>query len=444
MSNPKTFSKRIINNALAGILDLVFSKITNILIFVLLVRLLGERDIAAIGIGTSYLILVAYLDLAPIRVLLRDYPKISSDQSERDRFLTAMFLFWCFQAITMLIVGFCVANFILDHLNYTYIKLLFIALTLDFIALTLDGWIKTIFYSAIRQGTATRIGLCVSVMRFASLSSLFFYPSLKNYSLILIAISLCGCLIWFSAFIIFFKYRPKLNKNDIRGLFRSLLDYGVWYHLNRSFFDTLLVVGTAILAWFASASEVADYSIALRFTSLLLILPGQLAQAIQLSLSHTTENKIRFDVLNAGLKTAGLIGFFQIVFIMILGNWILNLFFGKIMNDNILLYVRLISIGSFFMVFSYPFFSAMNNFTNLFHAWSRLFLPLLIIGVAIYYIAAFTAGARGMAVANVIVYSMTTIGMYIFLSVKWPFPIRLKTLSLRERELLKQMFRKSS
>jgi hypothetical protein len=55
---------------------------------------LRASDIAAIGIAAGYLVFVSYLDLSPVRALLRDFPRFARDREARDRLFTGLAGFW--------------------------------------------------------------------------------------------------------------------------------------------------------------------------------------------------------------------------------------------------------------------------------------------------------------------------------------------------------------
>ncbi len=70
-------SRRIFSNTTAAIADQLITKLGTTLVFVVLVRILPAEDIATIGIATSYIVVVQYLDVGLIRILLRDYARLS-------------------------------------------------------------------------------------------------------------------------------------------------------------------------------------------------------------------------------------------------------------------------------------------------------------------------------------------------------------------------------
>ncbi len=64
-------SRRIFSNTTAAIADQLITKIGTTLAFVVLVRILPANDIATLGIATSYMVVVSYLDVGLIRILLQ-------------------------------------------------------------------------------------------------------------------------------------------------------------------------------------------------------------------------------------------------------------------------------------------------------------------------------------------------------------------------------------
>jgi hypothetical protein len=98
-------SRRIFSNTTAAIADQLIGKIGTTLAFVVLVRILPVGDIATLGIATSYMVIVAYLDVGLIRILLRDYVKIAQSRELRDRHITAYFAFWGLQMAAIIAVS---------------------------------------------------------------------------------------------------------------------------------------------------------------------------------------------------------------------------------------------------------------------------------------------------------------------------------------------------
>src|SRR6185295_16141517 len=148
-------SSKIFSNTTFAIADQLITKVGTTIAFVVLVRILGPADIAALGIATSYMVVVAYLDVGLIRILLRDYAKMADQRDLRDRHITAYFAFWAIQMAAIVVVTALMQWLVLRPLGIPGLALLFWALTIDFMALVLQDWIKTLFYADLRQGLVT-------------------------------------------------------------------------------------------------------------------------------------------------------------------------------------------------------------------------------------------------------------------------------------------------
>ena len=141
-------SRRIFSNTTAAIADQFIGKIGTTLAFVVLVRILPSGDIATLGIATSYMVVIAYLDVGLIRILLRDYARMAGSRELRDRHITAYFAFWALQMAAIVTVTALMQWLVLDTLHIPGLALLFWALTADFMAATQS---PTNAGSAIRQ-----------------------------------------------------------------------------------------------------------------------------------------------------------------------------------------------------------------------------------------------------------------------------------------------------
>lgn len=434
--NNYSFGKKILSNTVFSLLDLILTKSSTVLIFVLLVRLLPEQDIAAIGICTGYLVFIAYLEVGASRVLLRDYSKIAENKHKRNQLFTALILFWLFQTLIMLFICLGLHLFVLSKLKITGISFLFFALTIDFIALSFQDSVKTALFSSFQQFTATRVNFFSIILRCLSCILLIFYPSLNLYSYILIFISSFNFILWSWIFHSTFKFHPIFAQSTFTTLIRSLNSYGVWDHLNRMSIDTLFMIDLVILSWFASTHEISSYTIALRVTSLLFIIPLQFQRSLQLTISNYDDNAKIDRAINSGIKITFLISILQLLFMIFCGTLLLNLLFGETVNQNLIQYTIIVSIAVAIMNFSWPFLSIVNNLCNLREVFFSVFLISLIFGIIIYMITAYLWGALGVAYGNIINYLFLLSALIIFTRKKYPFSFNLKVLDIDEKKFL--------
>ncbi len=436
-----SLGRRVVNNTTFAILDLILTKTGTVAVFILLVRILEGRDIAAIGIATGYLVQVAYLDIAPIRILLRDYPKIAGNPAKRDRLLTPLFLFWGFQALAMLLLCLGLQFLVLRRLDLPGIQFLFFALTVDFIALTFQDWIKTIFYTDFQQGRATAISCIFMTARLACYGALFFEPALDTYSWLLIATSLAGFVLWGAAFQMRFHFRPVLNGRTVSILRESLSSYGIWDHLNRMAIDTLFSIDVVILSWIAldRIEDIGSYTIALKFTSLLFLIPMQMHRSLQVVLSNSNDREKRTRAINSFIKVNFIVSVAQYLVVVFFGGLLIRLLFGGNAGPGVLQYTIIIATGVTIMNLGWPFMSIVNNLCNIARAFLIVFLPNLLFGLAFYMGAAVRWGALGMAYANIVIYTMLALGLVAFTVRQYPFPFRFELITEEERSLLREL-----
>jgi O-antigen/teichoic acid export membrane protein len=429
---------QVATNTGAAILDVVLIKLAQIVVFALLVRALDTTAIAAIGIATGYLVLIAYADVSPIRVLLRDYPRLASDERATNRLLTGMFLFWLAQSATMLAITGLLQLTVIAALDVPGLALVFFAIVVDFMALSFREWIKTVFYAGLRQGIATAIGSAEALTRLACFSLVLIWPSLEVYAWLLLALAAGGFLCWTVAFLACFHYRPVVDRDVLPALVRSIVDYGIWDHLNRTALDTLFLIGTVVLSWSARLDEIAHYSIALRFTSLLLLVPMQLGRALQIALAYLPPER-RSAVINTGLKVCALLSLGQLAMIAVLGEALLHLLFGADLDPAVLTYTLVLTLGATMLNLGRPLISVTNNFTDLRQTFGRVYLPLLVVGLGIYVIAAAWGGAIWLAWANLLAYTLVTMSLAVYVARHCPFRLRPELLSTTERAFLRDL-----
>lgn len=426
MTNPSgELSRNVGTNTRLAIIELIITKIANITAFIILIRLLDYSEIAAIGIASGYLVFMAYLDVSPIRVLLRDYPKLSGNKNRMNEQLSALFLFWGMQTLMMLLVCYVIQITILKNLGLEGLLFLFFAMTVDFIGLTFHGWLKVVFYAEFKQSIATRLALLFASVRFLCYLSLIISPSLEYYAWILFITSLLIMSTWWLIFVRSFSFRWVVHGSTFRIMKDSLGDYGAWDHLNRSVIDTLFLIDTAILVWFVSTLNVSDYTVAMKFTSLLFLIPMQLHLALQLMLSHTEGRERQSEVIGAFVKLTFLVSILQFVFVMFLGDFAMLILFGDSISQNSVLYAQIQTLAIAIMSVSLPFLSVLNNFCNLRSGFFCVFLPNLIFGIALYVFASYRWGTLGIAWANVIAYSSISITLILYIRKDHPFSLNL-------------------
>jgi O-antigen/teichoic acid export membrane protein len=407
---------------------------------------LPEHQIAAIGIAAGYLTILSYFEVGVVRVLLRDYPKIADDPETRDRVFSALFIAWLFQSIFILIIAGVLLVTVLTNLAVPTLRLLFFAMAIDLLVLSWREWLKVVFFAAFRQRIATIIGFFLTLLRLCTYVALLIWPSLHTYAYILIGMAIFAFIVWASVFIKIFHFRPKFDQETPHIILQALSSYGIWEHLNRMTVVTLFQIDTVVLSWFAAQrlDEIGNYTIALTFGSMFFIVPRQLHVSLQVVLSNYDDDPKRHAAINSFFKLNLVISIAQLVFVFLVGKWIVQFLFGKDVDPTVVEYVYILIIGITVMNLSWPYRSVINALGNLRQAFLTAFLPILLLGLLIYILAAANWGALGVAYANIAVYTCLAFAVTKFARTQFAFPLRLRLLTGDERKLLNELIGRKS
>lgn len=450
------FLRSVIRNTAAGFADLFLVKLGTTLAFILLVRLLTEEDIGALGVASGYLVLLLFLDVKPAVVLLRDYPKIAADRAERDLHLTAYLLFWAVQTVGILLISLGLQSLVLDRLGIPGLSFLFLGLTVDFLAVTLGELVKTVFYADLRQGAATRIGLWLGVLRLASLAVLLWRPALATYSWLLIATSAASALVWLLVLRRGLGFRPLLSRRIPALLRESLSEYALWNHGQTVVTSTLLLVDTLILSLAgAPLADIGHYTIALRFTSVFFFQAlWQLSRSLQVVLSHQSaqgdpggdlaRSHRSHRTINTFLKLAVVISAVQLATVLVAGEPLIGLLFGADVAPEVYRFALITGMGAAVMNLGWPLIGVVRTFCSLRQSFFEVFLPALAAGVLIYSLAAWGWGAVGVAYGNILVYATLVLLLGVFLKRRFPFPLDPRWVTAEEKAAVRELFRRGS
>lgn len=432
---------RLFDNTTLSFLDVVIKKGGNTLVFVLLVRLLPSSDIAAVGIASGYLLVIGFLDVAPIRALLRDYPEISRDRQRRDRLMSGLLGFWLLQALVMCAVCALLDGFILSRFAFDGLSLLFWAMTVDYIVLSLQDWVRIVFYADFRQGAATRISFFLNAARLLVYLLLLVDPTLELYSWLLIGTAAGAALWWSVAFQRRYRLRLRISRPAVEELWASLRSYGLWDHFNRVATDVLFLVDTVVLSAFGLMILLDSYTIAIKFASMLFLIPIQLHFALQLALSNLDGPLARQRAINGFLKLTTLVSVAQFLFVVVLGDWALRLLFGAGLKPETYTFTLIITAGVTIMNIAWPLISVINNLCDLRLAFLQAFLPATALGLLQYVIFAELLGTPGVAWANVTGYLTLAVALAWFVKRRYPFRLDRRPVTRREMVILRRLWR---
>jgi O-antigen/teichoic acid export membrane protein len=330
---------------------------------------------------------------------------------------------------------------VIDPVKTAGLSFLFFAMTVDVIGVVFQDLIKGIFYADFKQRVATTIGLLLTVARLVSYCLLVLMPYLDTYAWILIGNSLLGAVIWYVTLAKILDFRLALTRRILGIIKHTLADFGIWDHFNRTSIDTLLTVDVLILALLGYLQDIGNYAIALKFTSMLFLIPWQLTRGLQVYIANCANSIERFEAINTVIKTNAIISLLQLMVVLVGSDWMIHLLYGFSTGADVVRFTIVIAVGATIMNFGLPLCGLLSNSCSLRQVFLTVFLPALIIGISVYIAVTIFWGAMGTAYGNVIVYTIMLGTLILFAKRHCPFPLTLQLVTDREKEVIRGFVR---
>ncbi|MDD3925218.1 MAG: hypothetical protein PHT33_01005 [bacterium] len=410
--------------------DILSSKVFRMITFILLARWLALDIIGIIGIAEGFMAVLGYLEFTFITIIYRD--DSSGRQSE---YFSAALYFWLLQSLAMIVVGTTVGIFMSYHKGNMLILTAILGQTISFI-LTAGTDISRSFFSVdLKQKLIFTINLVLGLLSVISLVLLYYRPSLLVYATVLVINASLGMYIWTRLLAKHFPVR-LLPWREVRLLiYEGFSNFAVWNYLNKSSYDSILMIDTFILGIFASYHDVGNYTVALKLTSIFLIVPALISSVVTVFIKRYGSGDS--DVLiNHSVKYSVLLSFLQIALFLLLGKTVLHYILPNGDGNTIFLYALLMNIGVIFLNTTRPFQSLILVKGNTRDAFIKVSLPTIICGLAFYTAFAWGGGALGTAIANISVYAVSAFLITRYVRhrslLKWSFEF----ISGKERRIL--------
>ena len=410
--------------------DILSSKAFRVITFILLARWLKLDVIGIIGIAEGFLAILGYLEFSFITIIYRD--DSSGRQSE---YFSAAFYFWMLQSMVMIAVGAIAGIFMSHHKGNMLILTAILGQTISFALIAGTDISRSFFSIDLRQRTVFAINFLLGLLSVISLIVLYYHPSLILYMAILTANSALGLYLWMLLLVRRFHVR-LIPWRQVYPLIRhGFSDFAVWNYLNKSSYDTILMIDTFILGIFASYHDVGNYTVALKLTSIFLIVPALISSVVTVFIKKYGSNDSDL-LINHSVKYSFLLSFLQLALFMMLGKTVLHYILPHGDSNIIFLYALLMNIGVIFLNISRPFQSLVLVKGSTREAFIKVSLPSIIFGLIAYTLFAREWGAIGTALANISVYAVTAVLITWYVTCRALFKWRLELFSNEERGLI--------
>jgi O-antigen/teichoic acid export membrane protein len=410
--------------------DILSSKAFRVITFVLLARWLDLDIIGIIGIAEGFLAILGFLEFSFISIIYRD--DSSGQQSE---YFSAAYYFWLLQSLAMLAVAIISGIFMSYHKGSMLVLIAILGQTFSF-ALTAGMDISRSFFSIdLRQRLVFTVNFLLGLLSSIALIILYYRPSLMLYMLILTINSALGFYLWTSLLVKCFHVHLLPWKESYPLIRRGFAGFAVWNYLNKSSYDTILMVDTFILGIFASYHDVGNYTVALKLTSIFLIVPTLISSVVTVFIKRYGHSDADL-LVNHSVKYSFVLSLLQLAVFMLLGKTLLNYILPHGDKNIIFIYALLMNIGVVFLNITRPFQSLILVKGNIKEAFIKVSMPSIIFGLMVYSLLAWGWGAMGTALANISVYAVTAaVSAWYVINrslLKWRFEL----ISKEERNLI--------
>lgn len=400
--------KKIINNIYYSVIEKFFLIGIQFISTVLLVRLLARELYGVLGVVVGYYAFVQIVNVSLEAIIFKDHKNYDADLRKY------FYNFWAFNVFKLgifLIVG-CLLSFYFltryDNIAFVY-AIISITVTLNTESLIAPYIIYA--SSKFEQKFVTKMNISRGVINLILLLGLFYFPSLKY-------VALKDCLLGvFSVFLWKSLVYKKFNLTDTKVHFirdldlgfikRSFISFSVWTHLIGVITNFVYKSDTFFLSFFVGLSTVGNYNIALNSANVANILPSILGYQNNVALSNTYGENDAMKISNNFLKLSFLLGVSTILIFFIFGKIYLRLVMGPDpmgQLGEINLYMMCIAIGLVTIkTIASPLTAYICIYGSVQKMLFRVLLPTLIVTISSYLSFSYFWGARGAAMANILI-----------------------------------------
>jgi len=296
--------------------------------------------------------------------------------------------------------------------------------------------IKDLFFVDFRQLAVIKMNLIINTISVLIMLSLFSYPSLIAYSMILLASASLNILLscvylkrYFSFQITFGAYSSAK-----RILKNTLMNFAIWNHLTGSVATILYKIDILILSLFAALSAVGDYTIAVSIAELFLFITIILQKPLHVSFSRL-DSKASIEIaMGIFLKYFLAIALLQVTVFYFFG-WHLVRIFTSESADQIFSYSLMIIIGISMLTILRPLGILAAVKTNMRDQFMEVHMPAGIAGTLSYFYLSYMFGPIGAAAGNIVAYSILSLLSLFYVTRHYPLKPKFKLVTPQEKEI---------
>lgn len=406
--------------------------IISIFISMLIVRTVSVEDFGQYGVAMGYFVFLSFLIISPEGILIRDYLKLKK-RSLWNLFVSAQLQFIIFRSLVIVAASTILAILTSRSFQLEYVSQLIVLYGIFQSLYISIGSIQYILKFRLLQSTISIISIFSEGIKllFLFLLTKYLVLSMVEVLVIFITISLLESILLMTVLLKNTNLSSSGFVHNLKTIFSDFTEYTVWQSLLGQITRYLYSIDTVILSILGvSIASIGEYSIALQIASLFLIFPGLIQMQSSIFISREKDKKKLLTIVLGYVVLSIIISGSLSLIMMLFSAPIITLYLGYTTSD-IQFFVTSMAFASLVLAISKPFLSLIVAKMDLKCFFLYRGIPLLIIITSVYFLFTAFYGARGMAVSNIVAYTLFTATVI-------HFSLKNQSLNMRQsfRELL--------
>lgn len=393
--------RKLVVNILSSGIEKFFILGIQFISSIIIIRVLPRDDYGIIGIVVGYFAFVNIINISLESIILRDHKKFDENLNE---VMQNFFVFNVYKSIILALISFILSYTLsLLYNNNNFIYAIWSTASI-IIADTITAPFIIYFASKFNQFLVTKISILRYSLGFIFLLGLPLYPHLWYIAVRDLIINLLYTIIWIYISTKKIGFAPQIRIINLSFIKKCFFDFSLWTHLNGIITNFIYRSDPFFLSFFVSLNTVGDYNVALNSANVANILPMIISYQNSIALSHAKSTKHAFQITNTFVKLSFFIGVLTWLGFYFWGKYYLYIITGEKNNEEIFFYMMCIVTG---VVIVKSLASPLNAYINIFGNVKQLFIggmvPLFLFTVLVYFSSSYLYGAKGIAIANIIV-----------------------------------------
>lgn len=410
--------------SLAGynVLDAALAKFTSVIAFWIVIQALSTAQVGIIGIVTGILAYYTVLAVSPENKLLRDFETMKKDLNSH---LSAILWFWGIRSLALITLSIIISLLSSQTYENETFVLYLIGSTIVMAFVQLQEIFRIVLFVSHRQKEFFFVNAFFGILTVVLCGLLLFIPKLEYYLAILLVVAILSAV--FYGYKIFRDFNFSWKKQDHFSIIKkNLKEFSGWNHLSGTITATIYKADVLLLGILTTLTITGEYTIGLYLASFLIIIPIVLQKPMGVMLTRFKENKSQNTILNLFLKYNLLLSLGQLIIFLFLMPFLVQLFAPE-SSSQISIYLPWLAIATTLLNLVRPLFALAVYKTNQKELFLQVFFPSLLLSIIIYTAGIVWDQARGLAVANVIVYGLMASLLIIFTKTKKNWKIEANT-----------------